>query len=68
MSISIRDARNSPSDRRYIQEAFGEYLDHLSDTGVLTITRWVFDGLRLVSLAQEACDARGLDAARHRRN
>src|SRR5688500_18196055 len=49
----------------YTAEAFGEYLDHLSDNGVLTITRWVFDGLRLVSLAQEACAARGLDAARH---
>lgn len=49
----------------YTTEAFGEYLDHLSDSGVLTITRWVFDGLRLVSLAQEACAARGLDAARH---
>src|SRR5687767_14431486 len=49
----------------YTAEAFGEYLDHLSDTGVLTITRWVFDGLRLVSLAQEACDARGLDPTRH---
>ena len=41
----------------YTAEAFGEYLDHLSDRGVLTITRWVFDGLRLVSLAQEACAA-----------
>jgi hypothetical protein len=49
----------------YTAEAFGEYLDHLTDTGVLTITRWVFDGLRLVSLAQEACTARGLDPARH---
>ena len=49
----------------YTAEAFGEYLDHLSDDGVLTITRWVFDGLRLVSLAQEACAARGLDASRH---
>ena len=49
----------------YTAEAFGEYLDHLTDNGVLTITRWVFDGLRLVSLAQEACAARGLDAARH---
>lgn len=49
----------------YTSEAFGEYLDHLSDTGYLTITRWVFDGLRLVSLAQEACVARGLDSARH---
>src|SRR5688500_1481649 len=49
----------------YTTEAFGEYVDHLSDTGYLTITRWVFDGLRLVSLAQEACAARGLDASRH---
>jgi hypothetical protein len=49
----------------YTAEAFGEYLDHLTDGGVLTITRWVFDGLRLVSLAQEACAERGLDAAQH---
>ena len=49
----------------YTAEAFGEYLDHLSDRGLLTITRWVFDGLRLVSLAQEACAARGLDASQH---
>ena len=49
----------------YTAEAFGEYLDHLTDNGVLTITRWVFDGLRLVSLAQEACAGRGLDPARH---
>ncbi|HTM04383.1 MAG TPA: hypothetical protein VL173_12810 [Vicinamibacterales bacterium] len=49
----------------YTREAFGEYIDHLTDDGVLTITRWVFDGLRLVSLAQEACAERGLDAASH---
>lgn len=49
----------------YTAEAFGEYLDHLTDRGLLTITRWVFDGLRLVSLAQQACEARGLDPARH---
>jgi hypothetical protein len=40
-------------------------MDHLSDRGVLTITRWVFDGLRLVSLAQAACAARGLDPSKH---
>ena len=40
----------------YTVEAFNDYLDHLTDDGVLTITRWVFDGLRLVSLAQEACE------------
>jgi hypothetical protein len=49
----------------YTAEAFGEYLDHLTDGGLLTITRWVFDGVRLVTLAQEACKARGLDAAQH---
>src|SRR5213076_532616 len=43
----------------YTVEAFNDYLDHLTDRGLLTITRWVFDGLRLVSLAQAACDARG---------
>jgi hypothetical protein len=47
----------------YTVEAFNDYLDHLSDNGVLTITRWVFDGLRLVSLAQQAGEARGWDAA-----
>jgi len=30
VAISIRDARNSPADRRYIQDAFGEYLDDLT--------------------------------------
>jgi hypothetical protein len=49
----------------YTAEAFGEYMDHLTDRGLLTITRWVFDGLRLVSLAQAACAARGLDASKH---
>jgi spermidine synthase len=49
----------------YTVEAFQDYLDHLSPRGALTITRWVLDGVRLVSLAQEACTRRGLDAARH---
>jgi hypothetical protein len=49
----------------YTSDAFGEYLDHLTDDGYLAITRWMFDGLRLVSLAQQACAQRGLDAARH---
>ena len=49
----------------YTVEAFGDYLDHLAPDGILTITRWVFDGLRLVTLAQEACAQRGLDPAKH---
>jgi hypothetical protein len=47
----------------YTVEAFLDYLDHLTDEGVITVTRWVFDGLRLVSLAQEACARRGCEAA-----
>jgi hypothetical protein len=47
----------------YTVDAFNDYLDHLTDAGVLTITRWVFDGLRLVSLAQAACESRGWAAA-----
>jgi hypothetical protein len=47
----------------YTVDAFNDYLDHLTDGGMLTITRWVFDGLRLVSLAQAACEARGWSAA-----
>jgi hypothetical protein len=47
----------------YTVEAFEDYLDHLKDNGVLSVTRWMFDGLRLVSLAQEACARRGCDPA-----
>ncbi len=47
----------------YTTDAFDDYLDHLTDDGVLSISRWIFDGLRLVSLAQEAFERRGVDAA-----
>src|SRR5262245_50338768 len=33
------------------------YLTHLTDSGVLTVTRWASDGLRLVALAQDVCAA-----------
>jgi hypothetical protein len=49
----------------YTVEAFNDYLDHLNDDGVLSISRWVLDGLRLISLAQAACESRGLNAANH---
>jgi len=49
----------------YTVEAFNDYLDHLTDDGMLTMTRWVFDGLRLVSLAQTACEARGCSVGEH---
>ena len=49
----------------YTVEAFNDYIDHLNDNGMLTMTRWVLDGLRLVSLAQEAGQARGWDVSKH---
>ncbi len=47
----------------YTVDAFNDYLDHLNDDGMLTITRWVFDGLRLVSLAHAASAPRGWSVA-----
>jgi spermidine synthase len=38
----------------YTVEAFESYFSHLQPDGVLTITRWYADGLRLVSLVQAA--------------
>ncbi|MBX7219354.1 MAG: hypothetical protein K1Y36_05375 [Blastocatellia bacterium] len=42
----------------YTVEAFEDYLNHLSDTGMITMTRWLIDtdqqNLRLVSLGLEA--------------
>src|SRR5580765_1584243 len=49
----------------YTVEAFNDYLDHLTGDGIVTMTRWVLDGLRLVSLAQEAGAARGWEVSRH---
>jgi spermidine synthase len=49
----------------YTVEAFNDYLDHLTDDGIVTMTRWVIDGLRLVSLAQEAGAARGWVVSNH---
>lgn len=54
----------------YTEEAFRDYLSHLTDDGLLTFTRWGFDppreSLRLVSLAIEALGELGEhDAARH---
>jgi hypothetical protein len=46
----------------YTTDAFDDYVDHLTDNGMLTISRWMFDGLRLVSLVQESFARRGLDA------
>ena len=47
----------------YTVEAFADYLNHLTDRGVISVSPWVFDGLRLISLAQEAGARRGWNPA-----
>ncbi len=44
----------------YTTEAFVDYLNHLSDNGILTISRWEFDGRRLVSLFLVASERLGI--------
>ncbi len=44
----------------YTTEAFVDYLTHLSDDGILTISRWEFDGRRLVSLFLAASEKLGI--------
>jgi predicted membrane-bound spermidine synthase len=54
----------------YTVEAFGDYLDHLTDGGLLSMTRWYIDPpdqlLRLVSLARAALAERGIADASSR--
>jgi predicted membrane-bound spermidine synthase len=51
----------------YTVESFQDYLDHLRDDGLLSMTRWYFQPpdqlLRLVALAQAALIERGQSAA-----
>jgi spermidine synthase len=54
----------------YTVQAFTEYLDHLSDTGILSINRFFLDPpqqtLRIVTLAREALERRSVrEPARH---
>jgi hypothetical protein len=55
----------------YTEEAFADYYRHLTDEGILTITRWYFESLpaemfRLVGLAQSALGQVGVsDTGQH---
>jgi hypothetical protein len=55
-------------DHLYTREAFGDYWDHLTDDGILTISRFIFERetLRLVSLGLALLQERGVsDPAAH---
>lgn len=46
----------------YTVESFQDYFDHLSDDGILTVSRWEYDGLRLMYLFLEMAGRAGIDA------
>jgi spermidine synthase len=52
----------------YTAEAFADYLEHLTDAGVLTLTRWIFfpprQTLRVISLVDHALRQVGIDDPR----
>ncbi len=55
-------------DHLYTREAFADYWDHLTDDGILTISRFIFERetLRLVSLGLDLLKERGVkDPAAH---
>jgi hypothetical protein len=55
-------------DHLYTTEGFGEYLAHLSDNGVLTVTRFVYERRvwRMLAIAREALRALGVaEPAKH---
>lgn len=49
----------------YTIDAFGEYLRHLTDEGILSVTRWVLppprEAPRIVALATEALERQGIE-------
>src|SRR5207302_9367342 len=47
----------------YTVEAFVEYLQHLRPGGVLALTRWTREGLRVLSLARAAAERMGWPVA-----
>jgi hypothetical protein len=51
-AASVSGAYSLSENYLYTTEAFAEYLSHLSDTGILAITRWYYEMPRLVALAR----------------
>src|SRR5205814_4321228 len=54
-AASAAGAYTMTENTLYTVDAFNDYLDHLTDAGMLAMTRWMFDGLRLIPPAQAAC-------------
>lgn len=69
-SATVAGAFSLAENNLYTREAFVEYLDHLTDEGMISISRFLFrprtQTLRLVVLARAALEATGVeDPSRH---
>jgi spermidine synthase len=65
-AASVSGAYSLSENYLYTTEAFAEYLAHLSEHGLLSITRWSYEMPRLVSLARAALEETGAaEPSRH---
>ena len=65
-AASVSGAYSLSENYLYTTEAFAEYVSHLSDNGVLSITRWYYEMPRLVALARAGLEELGIaEPSRH---
>jgi len=60
-AASVSGAYSLSENYLYTTEAFAEYVSHLSDHGVLSITRWYYEMPRLVALARAGLEELKID-------
>lgn len=60
-AASVSGAYSLSENYLYTTEAFAEYLSHLSDDGVLSVTRWYYEMPRLVALARAGLEELSID-------
>ncbi len=60
-AASVSGAYSLSENYLYTTEAFAEYLSHLDDDGLLSITRWYYEVPRLVALARAGLEELGIE-------
>lgn len=60
-AASVSGAYSLSENYLYTTEAFAEYISHLSDDGMLSITRWYYEMPRLVALARAGLEEVGVE-------
>jgi predicted membrane-bound spermidine synthase len=65
-AASVSGAYSLSENYLYTVEAFRAYIEHLTDTGMLSVTRWHYELPRLTALARAALDDMGVaEPTRH---